>query len=316
MQGRHIQLANYPVLLENQEKGHYRVLNWPLQGASWYVSPNLTLADTVLAELFNTPDFRKALSLGIDRASINELVWLGLGVPRQPVPAPWDPYYPGDEAGNYCLEYDPDEANRLLDALGLTAKDADGIRLRSDGKPIRFKLTGMAGFLGNDTLELVKADWQKIGILIDPEIVERALLFEMAYANQLECLYFTSDAYPFTGNPQTNVSNASNPICWGRLWQTWYNSGGQEGMEPPDWIKHLTDLHNEARSAGREKQIELAQEIYDIWGKALVQIGLIGMTPNPHVVNADLRNVPESSGNDFPLRSPGNTRPELYYYQK
>ena len=38
----------------------------------------------------------------------------------------------------------------------------------------------------------------------------------MAYANQLSACT-TSDAYPFTGNPQTNVSNASNPICWGRL---------------------------------------------------------------------------------------------------
>jgi hypothetical protein len=34
------------------------------------------------------------------------------------------------------------------------------------------------------------------------------------------------------------------------------------------------------------------------------------------VVNANLRNVPEIAGNDWPLRTPGDTRPEQYFYEK
>jgi peptide/nickel transport system substrate-binding protein len=32
------------------------------------------------------------------------------------------------------------------------------------------------------------------------------------------------------------------------------------------------------------------------------------------VVNQKLRNVPETAGNDWPLRTPGNTRPEQYFF--
>ena len=47
-------------------------------------------------------DFRVAMSLAINRDQIKESVFLGLGEPRQGVPAPSHPYYPGDE---YAKKY-------------------------------------------------------------------------------------------------------------------------------------------------------------------------------------------------------------------
>ena len=77
MQGRHIQLANTVL----QEPGEGPLPRAELACvASWYVSPSLTLADTVLAEL--TRPISKALSLGIDRA--RSASSLGLGVPANP----------------------------------------------------------------------------------------------------------------------------------------------------------------------------------------------------------------------------------------
>ena len=32
------------------------------------------------------------------------------------------------------------------------------------------------------------------------------------------------------------------------------------------------------------------------------------------VVNDNLMNVPETAGNNWPFRTPGNTRPEQYFY--
>ncbi len=34
-------------------------------------------------------------------------------------------------------QYEPDLANQLLDEIGLTERDRDGIRLRSDGDPLQ-----------------------------------------------------------------------------------------------------------------------------------------------------------------------------------
>ncbi|MFM8682114.1 MAG: hypothetical protein ACKOGH_21350 [Alphaproteobacteria bacterium] len=34
------------------------------------------------------------------------------------------------------------------------------------------------------------------------------------------------------------------------------------------------------------------------------------------VLNSRMRNVPAQLGNDWPLRTPGNARPEQFFYQR
>jgi peptide/nickel transport system substrate-binding protein len=99
-QARHIQMTNYPVLVENAERSGYRVITWPTFGgsdAAVWINQQYTI-DPELGELLANRDFRIALSIGINRDEIRESAFLGLGEIRQPVPAPWHPYYPGDEA--------------------------------------------------------------------------------------------------------------------------------------------------------------------------------------------------------------------------
>ncbi len=69
-----------------------------------------------------------------------ESAFLGLGEPRQAVPAPFHPYYPGDEYAFKYTELDLDTANSLLDGFGLTERDADGMRLLPDGNPMDIEL--------------------------------------------------------------------------------------------------------------------------------------------------------------------------------
>ncbi len=100
MQGRHIKMSNYPVLVENDDKGGYDVLTWPTFGGSDAVLMfNQTYnAQTrrcraccrtrTSASLCHTPS--------IARRSRNWPSW-ALVEARQGVPAPFHPYYPGDE---------------------------------------------------------------------------------------------------------------------------------------------------------------------------------------------------------------------------
>ena len=99
MQERHIQMTNYPVFKENEKSGKYRVITWPtFGGADAVVAFNQTYkADPEIGKLMATKDFRVALSHAINRDQIKESVFLGLGEARQGVPAPWHPYFPGDE---------------------------------------------------------------------------------------------------------------------------------------------------------------------------------------------------------------------------
>ena len=323
MQARHIQMTNYPVFKENEKSGKYRVITWPTFGGSdAVVAFNQSYkADPEIGKLLANKDFRVALSYAINRTQIKESVFLGLGEPRQGVPAPWHPYFPGDEYAKKYTEYKPDEANKMLDAIGLTKKDAQGMRLLPSGKPASIELSVVPAFgEWKDVAQLIAKDWEKVGIKTVVQIRERALQFKLRDANELQTEMWNEDttAFPFTGNAKVDVRN--NPILTtGPLFPQWYQTKGKEGMEPPQPIKRIVELVDTARTVGPDGQVKAAQEIYKIWADNVYEIGTIGLTPMIQgvvVVNSKLHNVPTTLGNDWPLRSPGNARTEQFFYTK
>ena len=89
-------------------------------------------ADPEIAKWLRNRDFRHALALGIDRDQLNEVFWLGVGTPGSPAPDESSPYNPGPEWRKKWAVLDVKQANELLDKIGLTKKDAEGYRLRTD----------------------------------------------------------------------------------------------------------------------------------------------------------------------------------------
>lgn len=68
----------------------------------------------------------------------------------------------------------------------------------------------------------------------------------------------------------------NNAPAWGK----WINTGGAEGVEPPDDVKRLAEIPDEFRAeadAGVREQIQ--KEIFEIHMKNLWVIG--GMNKNP-----------------------------------
>ncbi len=323
-QARHINMSNYPVLVENQDKGGYRVLTWPTFGGSDAVlmfNQTYVAKDPGVGELLRNRDFRIALSYAIDREAIKELAFLGLGEPRQPVPAPNHPYYPGDEWAYKYTEYDPDRANQMLDELGLTNRDDEGFRTLPNGERLDLEISVVPAFANwSDVAQIVVENWADVGIRAQVEIRERALHFQLRDTNDLMIEVWNEDTtgFPFSGQPK--MDPRSNPgLTFGPLYRKWYETNGAEGMEPPPEVKKLVEIIDEAKLSGRERQIELAQELFRHWVDNLWEIGTVGLTPMIQgvvVVNQDLRNVPETAGNDWPLRTPGNTRPEQYYFDR
>jgi peptide/nickel transport system substrate-binding protein len=79
----------------------------------------------------------------------------------------------------------------------------------------------------------------------------------------------------------------------------------------------MVEIIDEAKVSAPERQVELAQELFRLWVDSLYEIGTVGLTPMVQgvlVVNDNLMNVPEVAGNDWPLRTPGDTRPEQYFF--
>ncbi len=323
MQARHINMTNYPVLKEQEKAGKYRVITWPtFGGADAVIAINQTYtADPVMGKVMAQKDFRIALSLAVNREEIKESVFLGLGEPRNGVPAPWHPYFPGDEYAKKFTQFDRAQANKLLDGIGLTKKDANGIRLLENGKPATIEISVVPAFgAWPDVALLVAKDWEAVGIKTIVQIRERALHFKMGENNELMAEIWNEDtsAFPYTGNAKVDPRNA--PILTtGPLWRRWYASGGKEGMEPTPEVKRIVEIVNTARMVGPDEQVKLSQELYRIWADNVFEVGTIGLTPMVQgvvVVGTKFRNVPTTLGNDWPLRSPGNARTEQFYFAR
>jgi peptide/nickel transport system substrate-binding protein len=322
MQGRHIVMSNYPVLVENAEKGGYRVITWPTFGGSDAVLMfNQTyVVDPAIGELLQNKDFRIALSHAIDREAIKELAFLGIGEARQGVPAPFHPYYPGDEYAFKYTEFDPDQANEILDSIGLTERDSEGFRLRPDGERLDLEISVVPEQFAAwvDIGELIVDDWADVGVRARLELRERTLHFAMRNTSDLQIEIWNEDTtgFPFSGQPKFDPR--SDPaLVFAPLVRQWINTDGAEGVPPTPEIQRLMDIIDEAKVSGRERQIELAQELFRIWADNIWEIGTVGLTPMVQgvvVVNENLRNVPDVAGNDWPLRTPGDTRPEQYFY--
>src|SRR5204862_1128786 len=73
MQMRGLDAGTYTFYKENETKAGYRTLNWRSASTNC-LYPNINCPDKVLAKLFDTPEFRQALNLAINRKEINEVV--------------------------------------------------------------------------------------------------------------------------------------------------------------------------------------------------------------------------------------------------
>jgi peptide/nickel transport system substrate-binding protein len=323
-QERQISLANYPVLKETAQKtGKYNILLWTsLGGADADVTFNQTYTkDADLGKLLANKDFRIAMSHAINRKQIQDSFFLGTGEIRQPVPKKGHPYYPGDDYATKYTQYDAALANQMLDKLGLDKKGADGFRLYASGKKVTLELAS-AGVLASspDVAQLIVKDWQKVGIDAKVQIRERALHFSLRESNDLQSEIWNQDTagFPFTGATKYDVrSGIYGNTTYGPLWYNWYRTNGKEGVEPPAYIKEMVQLIDHAKTVGPAEQAKDAQQIFKLWVDNMVEIGTVGLTAVDQgvvVVNAKMRNVPPNLTKDWPLRTPGNGRPETWFY--
>lgn len=324
-QERHINLLNYPVLKENEQKlGKYKIFLWSSPGGfDAGVIFNQTYAkDPELGKLMANKDFRIAMSLAINRKQINESAFLGTGQPRQGVPKKGHPYYPGDEYAFKYTEYNPTEANRLLDSIGLNKKDAEGFRLFPSGKRVMIELSVVEVFGPyRDIGTLVTRDFEKVGVKVNMQIRERALHFQMRQANDLQAEMWNQDTagFPFTGSTKYDFRrDLYGNLTYGPLWKQWYDTNGKEGVEPPADAKKIVELQDRAKMAGPAEKTKIAQELFKLWVDNMFEIGTVGLTATDQgvaVVNVKLHNVPANLTKDWPLRTPGNGRPEVWFFK-
>jgi peptide/nickel transport system substrate-binding protein len=323
---RFIDLAKLPVFLENAERGGYRVrLDPGFNGSDSQIYFNLAYKqDLEIRKWFQNVDFRRALSLAADREQLNEAFWLGLGVPSTAMPAAIIPESPGEEYRLKWATTDVKKANAMLDAIGLTKKDKDGFRLRTDnGERLRLQIDVAQTLTPTwpQQAEMIIQQWKAIGIWADAKLFERSLFYTRVRNDDNQMTIFsnngTESLFLYTAPVLPNDPQSSQG---GVGHAKWYASNGASGLKPEsaEMLKAY-DLLRSASSAPEQERNKIAQEIWKLAVDQVWTIGLVGLSPSymgTRVVNLKLENVPERVCTSQHCRTPWSARPDQWYFKQ
>ena len=321
---RNLNVGALQVLVQNQQRSNYTVHRTPNDDINLALHPNLAyVKDRTMGDLIRNVDFRRALSLGIDRQEINNTFLLGTGKPTADTVTDDSPYFPGAEWRTKWATHDVAQANQLLDKVGLTDKDGDGFRLRPDGKGrVRMDFDAQKTYIDFAAVaETVRRQWREIGIDASVQTLDGAAITPKALANEVMINPLggvSSDVY-IDRRVVLPTSNFTSPM--GIPYSQWMDSGGKKGVRPPDalrlqegydlWLRGLQTVDEDERA-------EVAKQIYRLHADMVWSIGLVGFglgLYGLYIAKNNLGNVPRRVVNSVLTRAPLNALPMTFYYK-
>ncbi|MFC7399640.1 ABC transporter substrate-binding protein [Chelatococcus sp. GCM10030263] len=297
---RGLTTADIPVLKQGEKAHGYRTLLWPIaRGSQVALYPNLTVNDPVWRKLNRDVRFRRALSLGIDRRTINNALFFGLGTEGNDTVREGSRLFEPEYRTEYGT-YDPDRANALLDEIGLTERRGDGTRLLPDGRPLEIVVevdgdTGMAV----DTLQLISEFWREIGVRLFIKPQDINVLRNRAYAGLpvMVANYGLDNAIPTPGmSPAELAPVFQDNYAWPK-WGQYIETKGKNGEACDlEAARQLLDLYNQWLStADRKRQAEIWHEMLANRTDQQWSIGTVADALQPIVLRAGLTNFPDKA---------------------
>ncbi len=320
IQARYLNFDDYTFLKQGEEQQGYRVLTWRAGVASQIsLYPNLNVKDPVWRDLFQDVNFRRALSLGLNRDELNEQLFFGLAKVGGDTVLEESPLFK-EEYATAWVHNDVETANKMLDELGLDKRGSENVRLLPDGRPMEIIVESAGEFAEQtDALELIRYHWEELGIKtftrsLQRDIHRRRFLTGetmMTISKGLNIGLATPDLNPEELAP---VSPAQpNWPVWGQYTQT----GGKAG-EPPSLpsAKRLLELYQSWRQSTNDAEREaIWSEMLEIYSEEVFSIGIAREAIQPVIVNAKLRNLPETGIYSWsPSAFFGIYRPDTFWF--
>lgn len=273
-------LSNMPVYVGNEDRGGYRTV--PLQ---MHVDPTMLVINYTYEEdgeawqeVVQDLRFRQALNMAVDREEMIDSLYFGL--------AEMPSFHP--------VEYDPETASALLDEMGLDQRNADGWRLMPNGE--LFELFIEVGGYAPDFVpaaELFVDYFQQIGVYAHFRQVSIELVGQKNAANELMATiaWAHSPAWPWLWEDYLPGNWG-----WGRNWRLWYDTAGESGEEPPQWIMDIFDIHEEVlRVVPDTPEFQaVSDELLAWYYHHIPVIWTVEAATYPFIASADLGNIPHS----------------------
>jgi peptide/nickel transport system substrate-binding protein len=322
LQARYLRFDHFTFLKESEARYDFSVRLWQkARGSQIALFPNLNAKDEIWRDLFQDIRFRRALSIAINRAEINQVIYYGLAKESQDTVLQKSPLYK-DEYRTAWTEFDLKKANYLLDDMGLTARDDDGIRLLPNGQPIVITVeTAGESTEQTDVLELVHDGWRAVGIKLLSKPAQREVFRQRIYSGDTIMSVWSgvSNGIPTAFmSPDEFTPSSKLQFQWPR-WGHYVQSGGKSGEAPQlEEARRLIEL-NEAWTAETNlvAKAKIWHRILKLHADNVFVIGLVNATMQPIVISNKLRNIPaEGVYNWHPGAYFGIYRPATFWFAR
>lgn len=295
LQGRYLSMSHYTFLHEGAQRNNVDVRLWrTTRGSQLALYPNLNANDPLWRALFHQVEFRRALSLAINRHEINQVIYFGLALEGADNLLPESPLYQPQYRSRWA-NFDPAAANRLLDSLGLTRRDNRGVRLLADGRPLELIIQS-AGESTEETdiLELIHDSWMAIGFKIHTKPTAREVFRNRVFSGDALMSVWTGlpNAIPSADmSPAQLAPTSQQQLQWSQ-WGKHYETGLGDAPELPA-AQQLLALNSQWRWATEpEQRTAIWQQMLDIYSDNVFSIGTVARVLQPIVVRNNLRNLP------------------------
>ncbi|MBE9126690.1 MULTISPECIES: ABC transporter substrate-binding protein [unclassified Coleofasciculus] len=165
----------FSLLKQEEDKNNFTIYTGGPTLSSSFISFNLNkgsrngkpLIDPVKSRWFNSLEFRQAVAYAIDRKTMIDNLYRGLGEPQYSNLPIQSPYYLSPEDGLTVYDYNLQKAKELLLKAGFTYNN-EGQLLDAEGNRVRFTLITNAGNKLRESMGAqIKRDLGKIGIQVD-----------------------------------------------------------------------------------------------------------------------------------------------------
>ena len=322
LQARYLRMDNYTFLKQAEKRYPFEVRLWKIaKGAHAALLPDLNNQDETMRELLRDRRFRRALSLAINRFEINQIVYFGLARESNNTVLPESPLFRPKYQKDWA-QFDLQQANALLDELGLVKRDDRGVRIMSDGRPLEILIqTAGESTERTDILELVHDSWLQAGIKLYTIASTREVFRNRIFAGEAMMSIWSGleNGLPTANtSPQELAPTTKYQYQWPK-WGQYYESSGQSGVKPEDAkAAQLVELVKEwRRRADDEDRERIWHRMLEIHSEEVFTIGIINSVQHPVVVNQHLNNVPQVGFyNIEPGSYFGIYRPDTFWFSE
>jgi peptide/nickel transport system substrate-binding protein len=323
-----------PFLAEQAESGGYHIQEGWMNGAGgwpcWLINQDY-VEDEAIRDLLRSVEFRKGLSVAMDRDRIIDVAWSGIGIPQQSTISPqaWHFASPEGQAkfeewAAADAEFDPDKAMELFDSIGFVDADGDGWRdLPESGDP--FELILDIGDWGGQVVPVLATE-SFAGMLEDVgvKVLQNNIMGEPDWGlRQSEGLYMLRNCHASEVDIWT-YPDWIFPLRDNRAWPMqgrWRETGGEEGEEPLPGspAAKLLELYDMGvAEPDVEKRHQLVWDAIDVHiQEGPFTLGAAGDQPMVVIVSDKFHNV-STMGILGPWApgSPGNQHPAQYWIEQ